>query len=72
MAESGAALVVDAAAQDFEPRLIADVRQLLVDAPLRARLSRSSAEICDGQGAARVAEAFLQLIGGCDTLSGQP
>lgn len=72
MAQAAAAIILDADAPDFEDRLVEDVRRLLADAPLRARLSEASAEVCDGQGAPRVAEAFLQLIRGCDTLPGQP
>jgi UDP-2,4-diacetamido-2,4,6-trideoxy-beta-L-altropyranose hydrolase len=62
MAEREAALVVDAAAPDFEDALDRCVWKLLRDADLRRRLARQSAEICDGLGAGRTAQAFLQLI----------
>ena len=39
-----------------------EVARLLRDAELRVRLAAASAAICDGLGAARVAEAFLKLI----------
>ena len=62
LAERGAALVVDAAAPDFDGSLDRALRRLLTDADLRRELAAKSAEICDGQGASRVAEAFLALI----------
>jgi UDP-2,4-diacetamido-2,4,6-trideoxy-beta-L-altropyranose hydrolase len=62
LAERGAALVVDATAQDFEAQLDRPLLRLLTDAALRRELAAKSAEICDGQGANRVAEAFLALI----------
>ncbi len=58
LAERGAALVVDAAAPDFEAALDRVLRRLLTDADLRRDLAARSAEICDGQGAPRVAEAL--------------
>jgi hypothetical protein len=36
--------------------------RLLTDAALRRKLAASSAELCDGLGAGRVAAAFLQRI----------
>ena len=36
--------------------------RLLRDAELRRQLAGASAEVCDGLGAGRVAEAFLRLI----------
>ena len=62
MAERGAAMVVEADAADFETRFDRAVMRLTTDAELRRSLSAASAEICDGQGASRAAEAFLQLI----------
>lgn len=62
MAERGAALVVDAEAQDFEAALEGSLRRLLTDAGCRAGLATASAAICDGLGADRVAAAFLALI----------
>ena len=62
LAERGAALMLDAAQPDFEPALDRALMRLLTDAALRRELAARSAEICDGQGAQRVAEAFLGLI----------
>jgi UDP-2,4-diacetamido-2,4,6-trideoxy-beta-L-altropyranose hydrolase len=62
LAEQGAALAVDLAQLDFEPALDRALMRLLTDADLRRDLARTSADLCDGQGAPRVAEAFLQLI----------
>jgi UDP-2,4-diacetamido-2,4,6-trideoxy-beta-L-altropyranose hydrolase len=62
LAERGAALVVDASAPDFDAALDRALRRLLTDADLRRDLAAKSAAICDGQGASRVAEAFLELI----------
>jgi UDP-2,4-diacetamido-2,4,6-trideoxy-beta-L-altropyranose hydrolase len=64
MTERAAALVVDAAAADFETKLDWAVMRLLTDANLRRQLAAASAEICDGLGAQRSAEAFLKLISG--------
>jgi UDP-2,4-diacetamido-2,4,6-trideoxy-beta-L-altropyranose hydrolase len=62
LAERGAALVLDAGQPDFEAALDRALMRLLTDAGLRRELAARSAEICDGLGAPRVAEAFLQLI----------
>ena len=62
LAERGAALMLDAAQPDFEPALDRALMRLLTDAGLRRELAAKSAEICDGLGAPRVAEAFLARI----------
>jgi UDP-2,4-diacetamido-2,4,6-trideoxy-beta-L-altropyranose hydrolase len=62
LAARGAALVVDAAAADFDAQFDRAVLRLLKDAALRRQLAEASAEICDGQGASRTAEAFLKMI----------
>jgi spore coat polysaccharide biosynthesis predicted glycosyltransferase SpsG len=62
MAALGAALVVDAEAPDFDVVLDRALMRLLTDQGLRRQLTERSAGLCDGQGAPRVAEAFLQLI----------
>ena len=62
LAEMGAALVADIDDPRFDETLDWSLTRLLTDARLRAELARRSAELCDGQGAPRVAEAFLQLI----------
>jgi UDP-2,4-diacetamido-2,4,6-trideoxy-beta-L-altropyranose hydrolase len=62
LAARDAAIVVDAGADDFEQVLDRTLVRLTADGPLRARLAAASAQICDGQGAGRVADAFLGLI----------
>ena len=54
--------MVDAAAPDFDATLDRALMRLLTDAGLRRDLAAKSAEICDGRGAPRAAEAFLALI----------
>lgn len=61
MAGAGLTLAVDAEAEDFEARLLEAWGVLLADASLRWRLAESSAELCDGHGAERVADAILQI-----------
>ncbi|MGH6970588.1 MAG: UDP-2,4-diacetamido-2,4,6-trideoxy-beta-L-altropyranose hydrolase, partial [Caulobacteraceae bacterium] len=61
MAASGLTLALDAETPDFEARLAEAWRLLAADASLRWRLAERSAELCDGQGAPRTAEAVLQL-----------
>jgi hypothetical protein len=43
------------------------VQRLLSDPAARARMSAKAAEVCDGQGAARTADAFLDLIASRDS-----
>jgi UDP-2,4-diacetamido-2,4,6-trideoxy-beta-L-altropyranose hydrolase len=62
LAEREAALVVDAGAADFETGFDRALMRLITDANLRRGLAAASAELCDGQGGPRVAEAFLKLI----------
>lgn len=62
MAEAGAALVLDPAEGDFADRFDRALMRLLADANLRRDLAQRSAELCDGHGAARTADAFLGLI----------
>jgi UDP-2,4-diacetamido-2,4,6-trideoxy-beta-L-altropyranose hydrolase len=62
LAERGAALVVDFTAVDFDAQFDRAVTRLLIDADLRRSLAARSAELCDGQGAERVATTFLQKI----------
>ena len=62
LAEREAALVVEADAANFEALFDRALTRLTTDAALRRRLATASAELCDGQGAPRVAEAFLKLI----------
>jgi UDP-2,4-diacetamido-2,4,6-trideoxy-beta-L-altropyranose hydrolase len=62
MAEAGAALVTDIADAAFEADFDRALMRLLRDAELRRDLAHKSAEVCDGLGADRVAEAFMRLI----------
>ncbi|WP_366501506.1 UDP-2,4-diacetamido-2,4,6-trideoxy-beta-L-altropyranose hydrolase [Phenylobacterium sp.] len=64
LAERGVALVVDIDEPEFDAAFDRALSRLLRDGDLRADLSRASAEVCDGEGAARTAEAFLKLIAG--------
>ena len=63
LAEHGAALSVDLSATDFEAQFDRHLTRLLRDADLRRSLAQASAELCDGQGAGRAAQAFLARIG---------
>ena len=58
----GAALVLDVADAGFDPGLDAAVDQLMSNDALRHRMSASSAALCDGLGAGRVADAVLTFI----------
>lgn len=62
LAEAEAALVVEATAAGFEARFDRALTRLLIDAGLRRELAQRSAALCDGQGAERIAAAFLQKI----------
>ncbi len=68
LAKREAALVVDATGDGLEARLDRAIVRLLTDPALRQRLSVTSATICDGLGAGRAAEAFLDLIAHRDRL----
>jgi len=59
----GATLAVEARGGEFASELAAAFRRLREDGELRRRLSETSAALCDGQGAARAAEAVLALAG---------
>ncbi|WP_309644514.1 UDP-2,4-diacetamido-2,4,6-trideoxy-beta-L-altropyranose hydrolase [Phenylobacterium sp.] len=66
LAARDAALVVDAQDADFEAVLDRAIVRLMSDAATRARLSAASAEVCDGLGADRTADAFLKIIAARD------
>ena len=61
MADAGFARAIDAATPDFGARLVEAWNRLLTDEALRWRLTERSADLCDGHGAARVADAVLKL-----------
>lgn len=58
---AGVTPCLEAGAPDFDTAFVAAARDLLASAERRAALSAASATVCDGQGAERVAEAFLAL-----------
>lgn len=60
--QAGASLVLDVAAPDFASDFDRLIDRLLADPNLRAALSRTSAQVCDGGGAARAADALLAAI----------
>ncbi|WP_165190527.1 UDP-2,4-diacetamido-2,4,6-trideoxy-beta-L-altropyranose hydrolase [Caulobacter soli] len=62
LAEVDAVLALDVAAPDFETAFTDALSRLLAQPRLRDRLSAASAAVCDGRGAARVAERFLDVI----------
>ena len=61
LAEAGAVIALDAAAE-FETGFDAAAARLIAEEALRRRLSNAAASICDGLGAGRVADAFLELV----------
>ena len=63
LAAAGAALAVEARDEDFGGAFRESYARLVQDAELRARLSRTSAALCDGGGAARVAAALRDRLG---------
>lgn len=62
LAEAGAALVVDADDPAFDQLFDRAFLRLFANPVARARLAAKCAEVCDGLGAGRVAEAFLELL----------
>jgi UDP-2,4-diacetamido-2,4,6-trideoxy-beta-L-altropyranose hydrolase len=63
----GAALAVDAADPDFDQSFDRALLRLLSDSAARRRISAKCAEVCDGLGAARTAEAFLEILAARDS-----
>ena len=61
--EAGACLAIEAGRPGLGDELVAGFARLRVDTALRARMSEASARLCDGLGAARVADAMLALLG---------
>ncbi len=59
---AGVTPCLDAGAADFGAAFVAAVQGLLADAGERAALSAASATVCDGLGADRAAEAFLEIL----------
>jgi UDP-2,4-diacetamido-2,4,6-trideoxy-beta-L-altropyranose hydrolase len=61
MAAAGLTLAIDQTRADFEARLREVWGVLVADRELRWRLAERSADLCDGHGAERVADAVMQL-----------
>ncbi|MFI4975998.1 MAG: UDP-2,4-diacetamido-2,4,6-trideoxy-beta-L-altropyranose hydrolase [Caulobacterales bacterium] len=61
MAKAGFTLAVDARAERFETELQTAWTRLVTDRDLRWRLAERAADLCDGQGTERVAEAVMGL-----------
>lgn len=62
LARRGAALVVDGRGPDFPAAFDRAAVHLITEPALRAQLAAESWAVCDGLGADRTAEAFLDLI----------
>jgi len=62
LAAAGASEVVDARTDDFEAALDRAFTGLMRSSERRGRMGRAAAGLCDGQGAERAAEAFLDLV----------
>jgi UDP-2,4-diacetamido-2,4,6-trideoxy-beta-L-altropyranose hydrolase len=62
LAGAGFTLAVDVAAPDFDSRLRTAWGALVADREERWRLAQSSAELCDGHGAERAADAILAML----------
>ena len=62
LAKAGAVLVVDGRAESFGVDFDRAMPRLFIDETLRASLAERSAELCEGEGAARVADAFWPLL----------
>jgi UDP-2,4-diacetamido-2,4,6-trideoxy-beta-L-altropyranose hydrolase len=63
MAGAGLTLPLDPEAADFESRLREAWGALVADTELRWRLTERTADLCDGHGAQRVADAVMGLRG---------
>lgn len=64
LAAAGATLAVDRRQADFAAAFASAWGPLLSEGDLRRRLAQSSAALCDGRGAERVAEAFIRSMAG--------
>ncbi|MCE3290793.1 MAG: flagellin modification protein FlmD, partial [Caulobacter sp.] len=59
---AGAVLALETAAPGFAGAFEEDLARLLADDRLRTGMALAAADVCDGEGAARVAEAVLGLL----------
>ena len=62
LADADAVLALDLAASDFDAAFRAALSRLLAQQLLRDQLSAAASAVCDGRGAARVAERFLGVV----------
>ncbi|MDO9338848.1 MAG: UDP-2,4-diacetamido-2,4,6-trideoxy-beta-L-altropyranose hydrolase [Caulobacter sp.] len=61
---AGAVMALEADAADFTGLFEEDLARLLADARLRTGMALAAADVCDGEGADRVAEAVMGLMRG--------
>ena len=66
LANRNAATVLDARHPDFEASLSRAMVRIVVDTAFRQQVGSAAAEICDGAGAGRVADAFIDVINNRD------
>ncbi len=58
----GAVMALEVANPDFTGHFEEDLTRLLADSRLRTGMALAAADVCDGEGAARVAEAVMGLL----------
>ena len=66
LATRNAAIVLDGRGSVFDDSLSRAIVHVTADLKLRRQLGSAAAEICDGGGAGRVADAFFEVIAGHD------
>ena len=66
LATRNAAIVLDGRGSVFDDSLSRAIVHVTADLKLRRQLGSAAAEICDGGGAGRVADAFFEVIAGQD------
>jgi UDP-2,4-diacetamido-2,4,6-trideoxy-beta-L-altropyranose hydrolase len=69
LAAAGAAAVVESAAPDFDTAFDHAFLRLYASEAARVRMAAKCAELCDGLGAERAAEAFMEVISARDSTS---
>jgi len=68
----GAASAIEASDPAFDQTFDRAFLRLYANAAARARMAGKAAEVCDGLGAARTADAFLEVIAGRDSAPRAP
>jgi UDP-2,4-diacetamido-2,4,6-trideoxy-beta-L-altropyranose hydrolase len=63
MDDDGIVIALDPRDEGFDQRLVTAVERLFSDVELRCQLTHRAAHLCDGLGAARVADALLAKLG---------